>query len=1246
LANNTWELYTPTTNYPYSRNTIYKDGTNNTKDAAIPGESFVMGSGHQTSSYITPANNELNHYLQVRNKFFPAADIGSVPTDFQYQCMQSVSRDQNGFEVVQIMDKSGKALMTARQGTDLNITNTVTLNALPFSLVMPVAGSGCTVQGIKLYGNGKSFTITSTANAVVNVVGPAKGTVVQFGAGDWGSTIRSDEPFTVVYNDVQAACSPGIAVSQGSQSASSGATPYYYFKILADNTPVSITGGTYSLINLNSETATALIGGNSLNKGYYKVIATGGVVNLSYGNSFTDVSYSFYNQLGQLIATIAPEGVKKLYGTGINNYAVKTAVPFISLYNYNVKGQIISGSTTDGGTSRFVYRKDGSIRFSQSAKQNAAGSFSYTNYDQYGQPVESGEYTGTIIFTNDMSVASTMRAILEDVSSTGGLTGGTQTDVVRTKYNVVDNSHGVPGYVQDAYNMRGSVSMTEKYSKIIGNAPLAADVISRNWYSYDEEGKVLWQIKFINSPGFGYKTIDFTYDNIGHVVKKVFQKNTAAETFVHYFEYDAVNQSLYRIYTNTVDNATTKMLQATYTYYLHGGLKRVELANKLQGIDYTYTLQGALKAINNSNKLADPGGDGSNGVGADAYGMVLDYFPNDYANSRTTGIQSVKGVNTSSIVPTESYSGNIKAMTWYTQKPPSIGLPADPLTYIYKYDPKYQFTESVWGTGINFASSPASFTTTSYNKETVLVPGTSTPAYDANGNILNLQRTNASGTQTDKFAYNYIANTNKLQSVVNTAATTQTYGSYTYDASGQVISETTTDPTNQTKYLKYDVSGKVILVARDAAFTQKVVEFVYDETGMRIMKKSYNAAYQLIQVTYYSGAAVYTQPVTGGVTYGAVTAMEYPIEGASGRLGIYYPQAPVYAYQLTDHLGNVRAVVALSGASPTVRMYTDYYPFGMTIITGGTNDYRYGYQGNYAEKDGETNWNAFELRMYDSRIARWLQYDPKSQYSSPYVAMGNDPTNKTDPDGGCTDCPDSRTWDNSKMWIDPNGSRWKSTSNGWEQQLDAVVVRSMRSPSWGLGNIVNPFSWYNRAFGDRIAEVSNLKEQALASLNSKSGVILSGQFIDALKNDPAMKEREKNLINKAIERNKYGGGNDDGFTDAQVVGFGGQIGGSKDWDKMDLDNPILHKETYEVAANQLTWSVRNATITAIVSVHNNGRFIHIEYFLNDTWDLSPQKGRSNMYDVISITGGAGYHYILGGNHNLVTTASWTSNIFR
>ena len=61
-------------------------------------------------------------------------------------------------------------------------------------------------------------------------------------------------------------------------------------------------------------------------------------------------------------------------------------------------------------------------------------------------------------------------------------------------------------------------------------------------------------------------------------------------------------------------------------------------------------------------------------------------------------------------------------------------------------------------------------------------------------------------------------------------------------------------------------------------------------------------------------------------------------------------------------------------------------------------DYRYAYQGQ--EKDAETGKEAFQLRLWDGRIGRWLSTDPYGQYHSPYMGMGNNPINGVDLDGG------------------------------------------------------------------------------------------------------------------------------------------------------------------------------------------------------------------------------------------------------
>jgi len=69
----------------------------------------------------------------------------------------------------------------------------------------------------------------------------------------------------------------------------------------------------------------------------------------------------------------------------------------------------------------------------------------------------------------------------------------------------------------------------------------------------------------------------------------------------------------------------------------------------------------------------------------------------------------------------------------------------------------------------------------------------------------------------------------------------------------------------------------------------------------------------------------------------------------------------------------------------------DQYPFGLAMEGRKLERkyWRYGYQGEYAEKDEETKWNAFQLRMFDPVIARWTTTDRYGQYPSPYLGMGN-----------------------------------------------------------------------------------------------------------------------------------------------------------------------------------------------------------------------------------------------------------------
>lgn len=431
--NNTIDAYVAGTSFPYDRMDYYKDGTATVKRAAAIGDQLKMGSSHEIRSYTVPVVNELNHYLQLRNKFFSASVVGERPTSLSFEATQSILQDGNGKEAIVISDKAGKILMSARPGNDLKIVN-----------------------GVQISPEGKSI---------------------------------------------------------------------HYFKLFAPS-PVGVLQGTnWSIYNMDADEQKVLFT-NSLEKGFYKASAPGDMVAFTYENSYTDISYNFYNESGQLLATIAPNGVKKIIEQGIGSYNTLAELPFVNTNEYDLQGRLVANTQTDAGRTEYIYRKDGSIRFTQNAVQRNANPqrFSYVNYDRWGRSVESGEYnSGSISFAS----AKTDINLQENIDLGGGLLAGSKLSVTKTSYDLADNSHGLADYKQDEGFLKGAVSFTENSN-------------AKTWYNYNEEGNVVWVVKKIE--GLGIKTINYSFDNKGNVSIVDFQKNSSAERFIHEYAYDADNR--------------------------------------------------------------------------------------------------------------------------------------------------------------------------------------------------------------------------------------------------------------------------------------------------------------------------------------------------------------------------------------------------------------------------------------------------------------------------------------------------------------------------------------------------------------------------------------------------------------------------------------------------------------------------------------------------------------------------------
>lgn len=787
-------------------------------------------------------------------------------------------------------------------------------------------------------------------------------------------------------------------------------------------------------------TSTSFVGGNAYRivaitppiKDYdtYVILFDGRVANengalgISYNVNYYDYTVNVYNKTGQLIKTIQPNGYTN-NATIVPSPTHMTSTNFATTYKYNTFGQIIELTSPDKGLNKYVYRNDGQIRYSQNALQ-ADTKVSYTDYDILGRPIESGVITGsngiwaTVSANPDapsiVGTRSEQLFIVYDYPENNATSVVLPTTPSNLTLAGVLATAGISSTNYTQNNLSGNIAIT--YTKP------GASISAITWYSYDLYGRAEWIVQY--NEGLDAKTIHYEYDNNGNVKKVLFQKDKASELFVHKNTYNT-NNTLTNVETST-DN-TNFVSQADYSYYKTGELKRINIAQGLQGIDYVYTLSGQLKSINHPSLEAskDPGGDKN-----DVFGLTLDYYNGDYLR---TGRNITSSPNSGA-----DYNGNIKATRWTNKGVPGdySGNIANPKGYLYNYNRNNWLTGAVFG---NINSSTGAITPSA-----VLTEGNLT--YDSNGNIKTLQRTNEAGTVVDNLTYKYTnTGNNQLNNITENAAVTssdpndienQVAGNYIYDAIGQLKQNV-----SENLYYFYNALGLVTEVKKGS---NTLVKFFYNERRQRIKKESYNtmSPFNLQTTTFYqldlSGntLAVYNLPNTG-----TISQIELPIYGLN-RLGIYKRNG-ITSFEIKDHLGNIRAVIEKENGNPQVKSFADYYPFGELLPNRNSLNYRYAFQGQ--EKDMETQMEAFQLRLWDGRIGRWISTDPMEQHNSPYLGMSNNPVNRIDPNGGF-DIPEENGFyygqkhvdeDGSWMW---NGIMWEGLNGTYDMLAEVVVSAS------------------------------------------------------------------------------------------------------------------------------------------------------------------------------------------------------------
>ena len=763
---------------------------------------------------------------------------------------------------------------------------------------------------------------------------------------------------------------------------------------------------------------------------------------LSYTGKIRTYQYTlfYYDQAGNLVRTIAPQGVNRLTQAQAANVTVArnsvisstnygvAYVPthsYKTSYQYNSYNQLVSTSNPDQeDPTHYWYDRYGRIAASQNPQQALIDKYSYSLYDKYGRPVQVGQVINATALTDLILKADDLAAGFK-----AWVMQGTRTEVTVTTYDKTLSSAIASKFANGQQNLRLRVATVAYFESVTGATNYQTAYTSAIHYSYDIHGNVVEQLQdvpMLAPVQQDVKSTQYEFELLSGNVKKVDYQKGKADQMRHEYEYDRLNR-LTEVFT-TNDAGTYKERQAHYFYYDYGPLARVELGqNKVQGMDYVYTINGWMKGMNSSflNSTYDAGKDGRAGylvsnpnehknTAIDVASYTLGYFSGDYKaiNTASQFEASYAGLPFD-IAANNLYNGNIRSLVTSIN-----GM--NPLGTAYRYD---QLQRLKTMTAFDCGTTPAlnswvgiGATTDYFNSYT----------YDRNGNIINLQRNGKStiNTQMDNFEYSYTTvlsqPSNRLDHVVDGVNAVnytddidnQSTGNYGYDRLGQL----TKDEAEGILEIEWRSGDKKIKrLTRDNVngAGKPNLEFIYNPFGQRIIKivKPNPGTTDDWKYTYYTydanGQVMAMYDINQSTTLKKVTLSEHHLYGAS-RLGmrkadrvlfnngvVNYPtldvqqhKAGVINYEITNYLGNVNVVINdrktwnATGAyfEAVSLMKCDYYPFGMEMpgrkIT--TDNYRYGYNG--MEKDdeakGEGNSYTTEFRQYDPRLGRWLSLDP------------------------------------------------------------------------------------------------------------------------------------------------------------------------------------------------------------------------------------------------------------------------------
>lgn len=202
-------------------------------------------------------------------------------------------------------------------------------------------------------------------------------------------------------------------------------------------------------------------------------------------------------------------------------------------------------------------------------------------------------------------------------------------------------------------------------------------------------------------------------------------------------------------------------------------------------------------------------------------------------------------------------------------------------------------------------------------------------------------------------------------------------------------------------------------------------------------------------------------------------------------------------------------------------------------------------------------------------------------------------------------------------------------------------------PGWGTDARRVLFKAACKYLGINTTQAENLFGVGFHSILQSSSVQLSGEILNKVKQDPAILNKQKEIVAEIKKDPLYRVGI---VPSKEIKKFGIQLGGQRARGEMWKQALEFWKwrtdysATWEMAFDELTWAVRSVNVEYSYVADSNGH-ITISYNFTDTLDLRPSWGnRSIEYNAICCVLGFMYHDVLGGSDELQVKANWKTII--